>query len=180
MFGRFGEARFTSFRAAALVAIIARRKEEPVRRQKNVVLQDAPVSVFGCRRSHVEEVNLGRVHEGDPAEVKLMGYCEIVRGHVDSIARAVNVPNQQGVATVNPIFTWVRLAQRIPVRIHIDAVPKGAVLSAGMTPGRSTRGPGRKPNEDAMGSSILEQTGSFSIPSRRQPGVLEPPSSGAR
>jgi hypothetical protein len=37
------------------------------------------------------------------------------------------------VATVNPIFTWVRLAQRIPVRIHIDEVPPGVVLSAGMT-----------------------------------------------
>ena len=36
-------------------------------------------------------------------------------------------------ATVNPIFTWVRLAQRIPVRIHIDEVPPGVVLSAGMT-----------------------------------------------
>jgi multidrug resistance efflux pump len=42
-------------------------------------------------------------------------------------------PNRQGVATVNPIFTWVRLAQRIPVRIHIDEVPAGVVLSAGMT-----------------------------------------------
>jgi multidrug resistance efflux pump len=66
-----------------------------------------------------------------------MGYSAIVRGHVDSIARAINVanaqPNDQGVATVNPIFTWVRLAQRIPVRIHIDEVPEGVVLSAGMT-----------------------------------------------
>jgi len=32
-----------------------------------------------------------------------------------------------------PIFTWVRLAQRIPVRIHIDQVPEGVVLAAGMT-----------------------------------------------
>jgi RND family efflux transporter MFP subunit len=86
---------------------------------------------------YFEEINLSRVHEGDPAEVKLMGYSQIVRGHVHSIARAINVsnaqPNHQGVATVNPIFTWVRLAQRIPVRIHIDDVPEGVVLSAGMT-----------------------------------------------
>ena len=58
-----------------------------------------------------------------------MGYPEIVRGHVDSIARAINVanaqPNGQGVANVNPIFTWVRLAQRIPARIHIDSAPRG-------------------------------------------------------
>jgi multidrug resistance efflux pump len=68
---------------------------------------------------------------------KLMGHGQIVRGHVDSIARAINVanaqPNNQGVANVNPIFTWVRLAQRIPVRIHIDDVPAGIVLVAGMT-----------------------------------------------
>jgi multidrug resistance efflux pump len=66
-----------------------------------------------------------------------MGYKQIVRGHVQNIARGINVPNaqpnQQGLATVNPIFTWVRLAQRIPVRIHIDEVPEGVVLAAGMT-----------------------------------------------
>jgi multidrug resistance efflux pump len=86
---------------------------------------------------YFEEINLGSIREGDPAEVKLLGYSQIVRGHVDSIARAINVPNAQanpqGLATVNPIFTWVRLAQRIPVRIHIDEVPEGVVLSAGMT-----------------------------------------------
>ena len=36
-------------------------------------------------------------------------------------------------ATVNPVFTWVRLAQRIPVRVHIDAVPASVHLAAGMT-----------------------------------------------
>jgi multidrug resistance efflux pump len=86
---------------------------------------------------YFEETNLGPIRVGDPAQIKLMGRDEIVRGHVDSIARAINVanaaPNGQGVATVNPIFTWVRLAQRIPVRIHIDEVPPNVVLSAGMT-----------------------------------------------
>ncbi|HUI21859.1 MAG TPA: HlyD family secretion protein [Methylocella sp.] len=86
---------------------------------------------------YFEEINLGSIREGDPAEVKLMGYSEIVRGHVDSIARGINIPNaqanQQGLATVNPIFTWVRLAQRVPVRIHLDQVPQGVRLVAGMT-----------------------------------------------
>jgi multidrug resistance efflux pump len=86
---------------------------------------------------YFEETNLGPIRVGDPAQIKLMGRDQIVRGHVDSIARAINVanaqPNGQGVATVNPIFTWVRLAQRIPVRIHIDEVPPNVVLSAGMT-----------------------------------------------
>jgi multidrug resistance efflux pump len=86
---------------------------------------------------YFEETNLAPIRVGDPAQIKLMGYSQIVRGHVDSIARAINVsnaqPNNQGVATVNPIFTWVRLAQRIPVRIHIDEVPPGVTLAAGMT-----------------------------------------------
>lgn len=86
---------------------------------------------------YFEETNLARISVGDPTRIKLMGYSETVRGHVDSIARAINVANaqpaNQGVASVNPIFTWVRLAQRIPVRIHIDEVPPGVVLSAGMT-----------------------------------------------
>jgi multidrug efflux pump subunit AcrA (membrane-fusion protein) len=65
---------------------------------------------------YFEETNLSPIQVGDPAQIKLMGRDQIVRGHVDSIARAINVanaqPNNQGVATVNPIFTWVRLAQR--------------------------------------------------------------------
>jgi len=86
---------------------------------------------------YFEETNLDRIQVGDLASVKLMGYSQIVRGHVGSIARGINVanaqPNGQGLANVNPIFTWVRLAQRIPVRIHIDQVPDGVVLAAGMT-----------------------------------------------
>jgi multidrug resistance efflux pump len=86
---------------------------------------------------YFEETNLEPIRVGDPASVKLMGYSEIVRGHVGSIARGINVanaqPNGQGLANVNPIFTWVRLAQRIPVRIHIDQVPEGVILAAGMT-----------------------------------------------
>jgi multidrug resistance efflux pump len=86
---------------------------------------------------YFEETNLEPIQVGDPASIKLMGYSQIVRGHVGSIARGINVanaqPNGQGLANVNPIFTWVRLAQRIPVRIHIDQVPEGVVLAAGMT-----------------------------------------------
>jgi multidrug resistance efflux pump len=86
---------------------------------------------------YFEETNLAPIRVGSAAQIKLMGRAEVLHGHVDSIARAISVanaqPNNQGVATVNPIFTWVRLAQRIPVRIHIDAVPPDIVLSAGMT-----------------------------------------------
>jgi multidrug resistance efflux pump len=86
---------------------------------------------------YFEETNLAPIRVGNAARVKLMGHGQILRGHVDSIARAISVsnaqPNNQGVATVNPIFTWVRLAQRIPVRIHLEEVPPEIVLTAGMT-----------------------------------------------
>jgi multidrug resistance efflux pump len=87
--------------------------------------------------AYFEETQLTSVREGDPAEIKLMGNSEIVRGHVGGVARAINVPNaepnQQGLANVNPVFTWVRLAQRVPVHIQVDQVPGGVRLVAGMT-----------------------------------------------
>lgn len=87
--------------------------------------------------AYFEETYLGAIKEGDLATIKLMGYSPIVRGHVAGVARGINVanaqPNGEGVASVNPIFTWVRLAQRIPVRIQIDRVPDGVRLVAGMT-----------------------------------------------
>ena len=86
--------------------------------------------------AYFEETSLGRILEGDPATVKLMGYSQLIRGHVGGVA-GINIPNAQpdqaGLASVNPIFTWVRLAQRVPVRIHVDKVPDGVRLVAGMT-----------------------------------------------
>jgi RND family efflux transporter MFP subunit len=86
---------------------------------------------------YFEETNLWAIQEGNPANIKLMGYSQVVHGHVASIARGINVanarPDQAGLASVNPIFTWVRLAQRVPVRIHIDQVPNGVRLVQGMT-----------------------------------------------
>ena len=87
--------------------------------------------------AYFEETQLGSIHEGDAAEIKLIGYSQTVRGEVGSVARGINVPNaqpnEQGLATVNPIFTWVRLAQRVPVRIRIDQIPDGVHLVGGMT-----------------------------------------------
>ncbi len=84
-----------------------------------------------------EETKLARIHPGDPAIVALMGYADPVHGHVDSIAAGINTPNtaagSYGLASVDPVFTWVRLAQRIPVRIHIDAVPDTVHLALGLT-----------------------------------------------
>ncbi|MGY3586673.1 RND family efflux transporter MFP subunit [Bradyrhizobium sp. USDA 4341] len=86
---------------------------------------------------YFEETILSKIHESDAAAIKLLGYRQILRGHVKGIARGINVANAQpdaaGLASVNPIFTWVRLAQRVPVRLHIDDVPEDVRLVAGMT-----------------------------------------------
>ncbi len=86
---------------------------------------------------YFEETSLGRIRDNDPATVRLMGYSQLIRGHVAGVARGITVANaqqgQSGLASVNPIFTWVRLAQRIPVHIHIDQVPDGVRLVAGTT-----------------------------------------------
>jgi len=86
---------------------------------------------------YFDETKLSRIHEGDYAKVKLMGYNPIVDGHVESISRGIADANAEttslGLESVDPIFTWVRLAQRIPVRIHIDKVPQGINIAAGMT-----------------------------------------------
>jgi len=86
---------------------------------------------------YFEETKMWGVHVGDVARVKLMGYKQIIPGHVVSIARGINDqngnPDRLGLQDVNPIFTWVRLAQRIPVRIHLDHVPDSVTLAAGMT-----------------------------------------------
>jgi multidrug resistance efflux pump len=86
---------------------------------------------------YFEETNLSAIHEGDRATVKLMGYHTLLEGHVASVARGITVANaergQAGLANVNPIFTWVRLAQRVPVRIQLDHVPDSVRLVAGQT-----------------------------------------------
>jgi multidrug resistance efflux pump len=86
---------------------------------------------------YFEETKIPRIQAGNPVVVELMGVDATISGHVESISRGIADQNgstdSQGLANVNPIFYWVRLAQRIPVRIHIDHVPEGITLAAGMT-----------------------------------------------
>ena len=83
-----------------------------------------------------EETKLPHVKIGDPADMQLMS-GEVMKGHVESIARAIydrdNPESRELIADVNPTFNWVRLAQRVPVRIHLDSVPESVVLAAGIT-----------------------------------------------
>jgi multidrug resistance efflux pump len=95
---------------------------------------------------YFEETKLRSIHIGDNVSIRLLGYSSELRGHVESVARAItdrdNAPGSELIANVNPTFNWVRLAQRIPVRIAIDHVPDGVTLSAGMTATVVVTGPG--------------------------------------
>ncbi|PKU22177.1 HlyD family secretion protein [Telmatospirillum siberiense] len=86
---------------------------------------------------YFEETKLGALHVGDGAVIELMSDSRPLAGHVESLSHGIADQNgdasTNGLASVNPVFTWVRLAQRMPVRIHIDSVPRGLSLTAGMT-----------------------------------------------
>ncbi|PSJ21903.1 HlyD family secretion protein [Halomonas sp. ND22Bw] len=86
---------------------------------------------------YFEETKTPYFSVGDPARVTLMSGDTELRGHVESIGRAIadpnTDPNSQLLPRVQPTFSWVRLAQRIPVRIALDEIPEGTTLSAGMT-----------------------------------------------
>ncbi|TCG05164.1 efflux transporter periplasmic adaptor subunit [Paraburkholderia steynii] len=85
---------------------------------------------------YFEETKLPHVKVGDKADIRLMSGGTL-KGHVESISRGIydrdNPQSRELLADVNPTFNWVRLAQRVPVRVKIDSVPDGVLLSAGTT-----------------------------------------------
>jgi RND family efflux transporter MFP subunit len=86
---------------------------------------------------YFEETKMAHVCIGDRAEAQLMGYRDPIVGRVQSVTRGISVanaaPSTQGLPNVDPVYTWVRLAQRVPVRIRIAHVPDGIPLVSGMT-----------------------------------------------
>lgn len=86
---------------------------------------------------YFEENKLPRIHVGDKVAVTLMGTSQPLPGHVESFAEGI-ADRDRGTSAnllpnVNPTFNWVRLAQRIPVRVALDGVPRDVRLVAGQT-----------------------------------------------
>lgn len=92
---------------------------------------------------YFEETKLGGIHIGQPVDISVMGEPQVLRGHVQSIVAGIEDRDRtQGtnlLPNVNPAFSWVRLAQRIPVRVALDEVPPDFRMIAGRTATVSVR-----------------------------------------
>ena len=86
---------------------------------------------------YFEETKLPRIHIGDPVSVRIMGEAPLLQGHVQSISAGIEDrergPSANLLPNVNPTFSWVRLAQRIPVRVLLDHPPADIRLISGRT-----------------------------------------------
>jgi multidrug resistance efflux pump len=85
---------------------------------------------------YFEETKLPRIAVGMPVKVRLMGEDRVLTGRVHSIVAGIEdrdrVTGNNLLPNVNPTFSWVRLAQRVPVRIALDD-PHDPALVAGRT-----------------------------------------------
>ncbi|ABS70138.1 efflux transporter, RND family, MFP subunit (plasmid) [Xanthobacter versatilis] len=106
---------------------------------------------------YFEETKLPRIHVGDPVTIRLMGEPTLLRGRVQSVAAAIEDRERTAgtglLANINPTFNWVRLAQRVPVRIALEDVPPDIRLVAGLTATVEI-----KPISPAAGKAVLADT----------------------
>jgi RND family efflux transporter MFP subunit len=86
--------------------------------------------------AYFTETKLPAIKIGSEAEVRLMAGGAVLRGKVQGLSRAIANPTDSGgrlLASVDPNFEWIRLAQRIPVRIAFEKVPPNVPLVAGLS-----------------------------------------------
>ena len=111
-------------------------------RVQEFVTAGRPVlSVVDSNSFHIdgyfEETKLGGIHVGQSVDIRVVGDNARLRGHVESIVAGIEDRDRSSGANllpnVNPAFSWVRLAQRIPVRIAFDDVPDDFRMIAGRT-----------------------------------------------
>jgi len=108
------------------------------------------LSMVDARSFHVEgyfeETKLHGIHIGSPVDIRIMGEKGVLHGHVQSIAAGIEDRDRTSsnslLPNINPTFNWVRLAQRVPVRIQFDQMPADVRLVAGRTATVSVTGGG--------------------------------------
>lgn len=130
----------------------------------------AVLAVVDANSFHVdgyfEETKLHGIQIGQKVQIKVMGEDKPLRGHVQSIVAAIEDRDRASssnlLPNVNPAFSWVRLAQRIPVRVMLDEVPPDFRLIAGRTATVSIEVPQR---EDASAQPASGASGATSVSS---------------
>lgn len=105
----------------------------PVGRGVMALVDSATLRVEG----YFEETKLPKIHVGDRVSVQLLGESQMLSGRVESIAAGIadreRTDSPDLLANINPTFSWVRLAQRVPVRVKLEAPPPGMQLVVGRT-----------------------------------------------
>ena len=108
---------------------------------------------------YFEETKLRGINIGQSVDIKVMGEPKILRGHVQSIVAAIEDRDRQQSASllpnVNPAFSWVRLAQRVPVRVALDEFPDDIRMIAGRTATVSLRKVGTSTRQRAASDSAV-------------------------
>ncbi|QHO76256.1 efflux transporter periplasmic adaptor subunit [Bradyrhizobium sp. CCBAU 051011] len=108
-------------------------------------------------QGYFEETKLQRIHIGDPVKVRLMGSSHVLQGTVESVAAGIEDRDRSAgstlLANVNPTFNWVRLAQRVPVRIALNRTERNELV-AGAT--ATVEVLGSAPRDDATEAKMNE------------------------
>lgn len=155
-----GQSRVEEAQAALLEAIVNRDKAQlDLDRTKVIAAVDGIVTNLNLRvgsyvtvstpvmalvdrnsyyaEGYFEETKLPNIAEGNRATVRLMSDDEVLEGHVHSISRGIEdrerTTGGKLMQDINPAFNWVRLVQRIPVRVEFDKIPDDVRLVSGQT-----------------------------------------------
>lgn len=136
-----GVAQLNLRRTVVLSPVDGYLNDRAPRRGEFVSAGRALLAVVDARSFYVdgyfEETKLPHIAIGQGVQIHVMGQPQMLHGHVTSIASAIEdrdrVEGSNLLPNVNPAFSWVRLAQRVPVRIALDEVPADVRLIAGRT-----------------------------------------------
>jgi multidrug resistance efflux pump len=108
---------------------------------------------------HFEETKLQRIHLGDAVNVRLLGSHHVLRGKVESLAAGIEERDRNSgstlLANVNPAFNWVRLAQRVPVRITLDRAERNKLVAGATATVEVVEQATRSAQNDTQGGLIL-------------------------
>jgi multidrug resistance efflux pump len=118
-------------------------------------------------QGYFEETKLPRIHVGDSVNVRLLGSDHTLRGSVESVAAGIEDRDRSNgstlLANVNPTFNWVRLAQRVPVRVALDRVERSELVAGATATVEVVGSRPRKDTAQLAGRARQSARGSLSL-----------------